>query len=187
MRWQELFADLEQQAWSLGRADLEAEVADRTRAEIAKLTLMSRLRAAEGCEVRLRLLGGRLVAGRIEQLGGDWLLVASGSEYLVPLRAIVSAEDLAAASVASDAVPVVAGRLPLVVALRALAVDRAAVRFELVDGRAVTGTPDRVGADFVDVAVHDVGEAPRRAAVRRRTTISSPAIAVAVHEPSGWA
>ncbi len=187
MRWQELFADLEQQAWSLDREDLDAEVADRTRAEVARLTLMGRLRAAMEVEVRLLLVGGHSVGGRIERLGADWLLVASPAERLVPLAAICSIEGLPSGAVSPDAVPAVAERLPLVVALRALAVDRAAVRFELVDGRAVAGTPDRVGADFVDVAVHDVGEAPRRASVRSRTTIRTAAIAVVSRETSGWA
>lgn len=187
MRWEELFADLEQQAWSLDREDLDAEVADRTRAEVARLTLMGRLRAAKGVDVRLVLVGGRIVGGRIERLGADWLLVASPAEHLIRVGAIGVVEGLPRYAVPADAVPAVADRLPLVVAMRALAVDRAAVRFELVDGRAVAGTPDRIGADFVDVAVHDVGEAPRPGSVRGRATISTAAIAVVSRESSGWA
>lgn len=186
MRWQELFADLEHQAWSLDREDLDAEVADRTRAEVARLTLMGRLRAAPGVDVRLLLVGGRTVAGRIERFGADWILVASPAERLVPVGAIAVVEGLLSGALPPDAVPAIGDRLPLVVALRALAVDRAAVRFELVDGRTVAGTPDRVGADFVDVAVHDVDEAPRRRTVRGRTTISTAAIAVVSRESSGW-
>ena len=58
MRWEDLFDDLEGQAESLQRVERDAEVADRTRAEVGQLTLMSRLRSNEGREIALRLTSG---------------------------------------------------------------------------------------------------------------------------------
>lgn len=187
MRWQELFSDLEHQAWSLERSDLDAEVVDRTRAEVARLSLLGRLRAAEGSEVRLGLRGGRSLQGQVDQVGADWVLVTCPGEHVVPAHALATVDGLSVASVAAAGASPVSARLPLLVALRALAVDRATARFQLVDGRAVVGTPDRVGADFVDVAVHDPGEAPRLSSVRGRTTISAAAIDVVVRDTAAWA
>jgi hypothetical protein len=55
-----------------------------------------------------------------------------------------------------------------------------------VDGRSLTGTPDRVGADFVDLALHDPAEPPRRTEVRSRATVSLAAIACVRRRPTGW-
>ena len=69
-----------------------------------------------------------------------------------------------------------AARLGLGSALRALARDRARVTVHLVDGSAVAGTIDRVGADFLEVRDRS-GEAAgaRPPAVR---TVATVAIAV---------
>ncbi len=48
MRWNDLFADLENQAQAWERAELDVEVADRSRAEQATVALVDRLLAARG-------------------------------------------------------------------------------------------------------------------------------------------
>ena len=42
MRWEELFADLEAQARALERADDDAEIGERIRGEVARVTLVNR-------------------------------------------------------------------------------------------------------------------------------------------------
>ena len=61
---------------------------------------------------------------------------------------------------------VVESRLTLRSALRGLVRDRSAVQVRLVDARMITGTLDRVGADFVELAEHAAAEPRRRADVR---------------------
>jgi hypothetical protein len=186
MRWRELFDDLEAQWQSLERADRDAEIAERTRGELARVLLMNRLRAHIGGRLTVHTLAGGAVAGELQRVGADWLLVACPQECVVPLAAVAAVTELGPSSVSPDGVGLVAGRLTLASALRALARDRAAVTVVLGDGTVVTGTPDRVGADFVDLAVHARDEVPRPALVRRRATVPHAAIAVVRRQPPEW-
>lgn len=187
MRWSDLFDDLEGQGESLARAERDAEVADRTRAEVGQLTLLNRLRADVGRRVSLRLTGAVTVVGTLERVGADWLLLTSPNEVVVPMAAVISVANLPLDAVSPDGVARVASRLTLASALRAIAVDRARVTVMLHDGSTVSGTPDRVGSDFVDIAVHHLDEAPRPAAVTMRTTVAYAAITRVTRESAGWA
>ncbi len=186
MRWSDLFDDLEGQAEALGRAELDAEVADRTRAEIGHITLLNRLRSNVGRQVSLRLSGSARVVGTLDRVGADWLLVTTPSEVVVPMAAVCSVADLPLGALSPEAVPVVASRLTMSSALRAISIDRARVTVVLTDGSTVSGTPDRVGSDFVDIAVHHLDEAPRPAAVTMRTTVAYAAITRVTRESAGW-
>jgi uncharacterized membrane protein len=75
MRWQDLFADLESQAEALERAERDAEVADRSRAEQAMVALTARLAAACGMPLALRVTGVGEISGELETVGQDWLLL----------------------------------------------------------------------------------------------------------------
>lgn len=167
MRWERLFADLEAQADAADDADFSDEVADRTRREIALVPIADRLRSTEG-HVLVGIAGSEPVEGAVGCSGPDWVLLVadSGAETLVPLGAIVWVRGLAPHAEAERSL--VAARLGLGVALRGLARDRAEVTVMSRGGERFTGTIDRVGADFVELAEHPLGE-PRRAGAVRST------------------
>ncbi|MDX6308968.1 MAG: hypothetical protein QOI06_2014 [Nocardioidaceae bacterium] len=187
MRWSELFDDLEARADSLVRAERETEVADRTRAEIGRLVLLNRLRSGVGRELSLRVLGCGAVIGTLERVGTDWLLLTCPQEIVVPVAAVATVVDLPWESVSPEGVGAVTSRLTLASAMRALAVDRARVVVVLRDGTSFSGTPDRVGGDFLDIAVHQGDSAPRAAAVTMRATVAYEAISKVVREAAAWA
>ncbi len=174
MRWDRLFEDLEAAGEAERRAAFEAEVAERTRAERAALTVADRLRASRGREVGLRLTGGESISGRVEQVGATWIALDSAGPVLVPLAAVAAVSGLATTG-AGDAGPP-ALQVPLTVVLRRIARDRSAVRLQLRGGAVIEGTLDRVGADHVDVAEHPTGEPRRAAAVRGVVTVGLGAV-----------
>lgn len=186
MRWHELFADLEGQASSLERADAEREISERTRGELGHVTLINRLRAHVTRPVTMSVAGAGDLSGTLQRVGADWLLIAATDEAIVPLAAVMALLGLPPQSVSDGGVGVVSSRLRLTSALRAVARDRSAVTVVRRDGTPLVGTPDRVGADFVDIALHELGEAPRRQQVRSRATVSFDAIGCVRRRPSGW-
>lgn len=152
MRWERLFADLEAQYEAAGRDDLAGEVADRTRREVAQITLADRLRAARGTTIELHLAGGHVVFGPVGRTGPGWALIAEDdpAATLVATAAITEIRRLGVA--AAPPPSEVAARLDLAHILRAIARDRTVVSIGLVDGRILSARIDRVGRDFVDVS-----------------------------------
>ena len=163
MRWEQLFADLEAQAAAEEARAEQAEAGSRARAEHGRLRLADRLRGALGAEVSVTCRGAGDVRGRLLDVGPDWLLLvdAQQRDVLVGAGAVRAVAGLTAATVPEPG-GVVARRLDLRRALRGLVRDRAPVQVLLDDGTVVTGTIDRVGADFVEVAEHPA-DRPRRA------------------------
>jgi hypothetical protein len=168
MRWDALFDDLEAQAQSLQRAERAVEVDERARIEVATLRLVDRLRAGVGMPVRLRCAGSLALDGLLRRVGPDWLLLdeGTGREALVPLAAVQGITGLSRLSTVPESVPVVESRLTLRHVLRGVARDRSPVRVWRVDASVLDATVDRVGADFVEIALHAAGEARRRGDVR---------------------
>src|SRR4051794_23440206 len=161
MRWARLFDDLDAQAEASERADRDAQTADLRRLEVSRQRLAGRLAAAASAAVTLRVEGCEPVTGVVQQAGADWVLVQAtgGAEVLVALGAVSSILDLpAAADPADDRLD---ARLGLAFVLRRLARDRAAVLVVTRSGESFTGTIDRVGADFLDLAEH-AADRPRR-------------------------
>jgi hypothetical protein len=174
VRWEELFADLEAQVAADDRAELDAEVAERTRREAARLRVVDRLRGAEaaGHTVTVTVVGGAAAGasvetGRVGGVGPDWVLVVrDGAEVLVVLAAVESVLGLGPESTEPGSEGPVVARLGLGHALRAVARDRAEVRLETTAGTVLVGTIDRVGADHLELTDHPVGE-PRLRGNRR--------------------
>jgi hypothetical protein len=163
------------------RADLAAEVADRTRGEVARLRLVDRLRAAIGYGVGLTLPAERTFTGTLRDVGPDWLLLTEppGREVLVALAAVCAVTGLGDLSMQPGSEGRVTARLGLRSVLRRLARDRAQLAAALTDGSVLIGTFDRIGADFFELAEHPAGEPRRASAVRRVRTVPFPAFVLA--------
>ncbi len=166
MRWDELFADLSGQFDALDDADLTAELADGLRHEFGRVTMLERLSGAVGGPIRILLPGGRLVTGQLRQLGPDWLLIreSPSSELLIALAAVVAIEGLSRRT--GGQLGDVDRRFDLRKAVRTVARDRSAVTVSAATDVELTGTIDRVGADFLELAAHPTGDFRRRGVVR---------------------
>lgn len=177
-RWERLFAELDAEQEHADRVALQGEVADRSRREFSELRLVDRLRAAVGHPLTVHLPGGDRVDGVLRDTGADWLLLEGGDgrEALVPLAAVTGLVGVGFASAVPGSEGVVGARLTLRSALRRLVRDRAPVGVVLLGGAVVHGTCDRVGADFVEIAEHPVGEPRRAAAVRSVRTVPLAAL-----------
>ncbi|WP_106849556.1 hypothetical protein [Blastococcus sp. Marseille-P5729] len=165
MRWERLLADIEAAEAARDRADMLGEAAERARHETGQVTMAGRLRAAVGTVVTIEVDGPQRCAGTLSAVGSGWLVLESGpASWLIATAHVVQVADLprpAAPGLNAAARRVYEG-LGLRHALRGIAADRSAVQIGLGGNGVIAGTIDRVGADFVDLAVHPVGE-PRRA------------------------
>jgi hypothetical protein len=180
MRWQQLFADLQAEFDEAAAAEERAQLPSRARAEAGAVRLADRLGGALGAQVSLRCRGAGEVAGRLEELGPDWALVTddNGREALVALPAVVAVSGLVRSTAAAAPESPLRTALDLRRALRGLARDRSTVAVVLDDGAVLTGTVDRVGADFVELAEHAPDEFRRAGAVRAVRAVALAGVAV---------
>jgi small nuclear ribonucleoprotein (snRNP)-like protein len=156
VRWDDLFGDLEREWEALGESDRRAEIAERTRAEFAQLSLLDRLRGSVGQQVRLRTLNGHDVGGELVRVGSDFVLVAAPrSEYVIALQAVAAVRDVGPRSLQGHVVGPVVARLGLASLLRRVAADRSLVWLTTADGRTLRGRLQRVGSDFLELAEAD--------------------------------
>ena len=154
MDWDErLFAfldDLEQQAEALYDAERDVELADRSRAEYAQVSLASRLMASVDHEVVLDVLGVGRVEGVLQRVGAGWCLVGgSGQAWLVLAPAITLVRGASPRSLPEVAWSPVA-RLEVGSALRRLADAGERCLVHLRDGARHEAVPTRVGQDFLE-------------------------------------
>lgn len=176
MHWDHIFEDLEGQLaaeWEAERAVLDAE---SERLRIAKLELRTRLRRLQLRErvIWLRLSDGARRSVQLRAVGADWIAAQAAdsvSTLIVPLTAVTSIETdhgslLDALEDSAAAADSLRERMTLGFVLRDLGRRRIPLRVALRDGETLHGTVDRAGADHLDLAVHDVGEPRRAAAVR---------------------
>ena len=179
MRWEALFADLEAEAEALDRDELHAEVADRTRREAALLRLQDRLATTPGTRVGVRVVGVGQLRAAMLSAGPDWMLLEEGGrELLVPTDAVLTVTGVGRHSAVPGSEGPVGRKLNFAYMLRALARDRAGLSLVLRDATTLSGTLDRVGADYLEVAEHPAGESRRAGTVRAVSLIRQDAIAL---------
>lgn len=164
MAWEEqLFAvldDLEQQAAALYGAERDAELADRSRAAYAEVTLEARLMASVGAGLAVEVGGVGVLSGRLERVATGWFVLA-GSGVAEPDWVVRTAAVLAVRGASARAVPEVAwpavSRLGLGSALRRLADAAEPCVVHRLDGAQQRGVVRRVGQDFVELATEEPG------------------------------
>jgi hypothetical protein len=192
MRWDRLLGDIEAAEDARARAEMLGEAAERSRLETARVTLESRLAAAAGSRLTIDLDGAGRCSGVVTAVGRGWVVLDAGQvSWVVAVEHIRWVADLGrnAAPPPSAAGRRIYDKLGIAHVLRGIATDRAAVQLGLGAGETLAGTIDRVGADFVDVAVHAVGEPRRPREVRGRRTVRTAAIRFVrrsgIDEPAG--
>jgi hypothetical protein len=177
VRWEDLFADLEREWEGLAESERQAQIAERTRAEFAGVRFVDRLRGSEGRQVHLVTRLGEPIDGELTGVGADFLLLTSARhECVLPLAAVGSASGLGHASLSEQAAGTVRARLGLGSVLRRVAADRSMVTLVGGDGRPRSGTLQRVGADFVELAEHAHDETSRAQSSRRVVLVPFEAI-----------
>lgn len=154
MRFDDLFADLADEASASGARELWDEAQELANAEVAGRTLAQALPL--GRDVRLELLGGARFMGVLLRTGEEWWAVRSGGElWLLRTEALLRAALVPAASAApaggKESEAGVGGDVPLRRMLRSLARSRTFLRVEGVDGERTVGRLRMVGADFIEV------------------------------------
>ena len=188
MRWQQLFADLQAQFETAEDAEARAEWASRARAEVGAVRLAERLRGSIGAPVAVTCRGAGQVTGVLAETGTDWLLVTDerGREQLVSAAAVRAVAGLGRWTASAEDEGPVRARLDLRRALRGLARDRSAVQGVFDDGTVLTGTIDRVGADYVELAEHAADQPRRAGAVRQVHAVVIDGVAVVRTLLPGW-
>lgn len=164
MRWERLLADLQAVEEARQHAEILGEAAERSRAETGRVTLAARLRAAEGLRLSFEVDGGQRCTGTVAGVGPGWAVLSETAvEWLIATKFVLWVDDLPryAAPEPDGAAKRIYDSLGLRHVLRGVAADRSAVRIGVGAPTPVTGTIDRVGADFIDLALHPTGE-PRR-------------------------
>ena len=173
MRWEQLFADLDSRFAHWSDAELMAELPDRQRREAGAVTMIQRCAGSLGAAITVWTRGGRTHAGELREVGPDWLLLGGpgAGDTVVATAAVVAIDGLTAASGAP--LSAVASRFDLRLALRGIARDRSPVTVTVAGTAAPTGsgtdfsgTLDRIGSDFVELAQHPAWEPRRRSTVR---------------------
>jgi hypothetical protein len=149
----EVFDDLEQQAAGLHLLERDAEVAEMSVAEYSRISLAERLHASVGQHLRLRLVGGHQVTGRLTRSGPDWLLLVDrGAEWIVRCEGIASVSGLSQRADSEETWSVV-DRLTIRSLLRRLSADSVGCLVRFVDDQQVQGRIGRVGQDFLELHV----------------------------------
>jgi hypothetical protein len=179
MRWDALFNDLESQFTEADRLSLDAEINERARAETVGLELTDRLRGVLGCRLTVYLAAGESFTGALMHAGGDALVLHEEQhQILIPYAAAARYVGLGRLS-AAETSPV-RKRLGLSYSLRGMARDRSELSVLVGNPSGsvrLAGVIDRVGKDYLDLAVLNPGEVRRSHQVSQVATVPFTALA----------
>ncbi len=160
MRWDALFEDLDGQLAAAELATIESEVSERVRMEQSGIEFADRLRGQLERNLRIRVESAAVFSGRVVFVGSEWLVLQDGTRsILLPFQGLQSIEGLGRFSATEKSVG--RQRLGMASAFRALARDRSRVAIWLRGSdrsSTLSGTIDRVGRDFMEVAIAPTGE-----------------------------
>ncbi len=189
MLWDRFFDDLEGQLaseWEAERAALDSE-AERLR--LSRVTLRERLSALIDRDrtgspaPSFEIVDGSVLSAEVTGVGADWVGLAGErtGALVVPLSGITTI-GMPHADVLRSARPAparsgLADRMTLGFVLRDLVRRRISVTVQLANGRTLTGTIDRAGADHLDIALHEPGSARRASEVTGHRMVPFSAVA----------
>jgi hypothetical protein len=179
MRWTALFEDMEAQLVEAETLALESEVSERSRADAGSVGLADRLRGSLGGSIAVHLVSGSTFAGTLSHVGAESLVLDEvAHQVLVPLAAVSHYGGIGRVAVFESSA--VRSKIGLASALRGLARDRAPLTVLLAKGdsgeQRLTGVIDRVGRDFIDLAVTPLGEARRASGILDVATVTFGAL-----------
>lgn len=174
MRWTALFEDMEAQLVEAETLALESEVSERSRADVGSVGLADRLRGSLGGPIAVHLVSGSTFTGTLSHVGAESLVLDEvAHQVLVPLAAVSHYGGIGRVAVCESSA--VRSKVGLASALRGLARDRAPLTVLLAKGDAgeqrLSGVIDRVGRDFIDLAVTPLGEARRASGILDVATV----------------
>ncbi|MGO4234867.1 hypothetical protein [Pseudarthrobacter sp. YAF2] len=180
MRWDALFNDIESQLAEADRLSLDAEINERTRAELVSLPLEDRLRGSLGCRIGVHLLCGESARGELTHAGADALVLDEDQhQVLVPYAAVARYVGLGRHARAETSV--VRRSIGLAHSLRGLARDRTELTVTIAGAAGsirMAGVIDRVGRDFIDLAEVTPGEVRRMQGVSQVSAIPIAGLAM---------
>lgn len=183
-RWDRFFEDLEHQFAAELDSDRDGLDAESERVRIARLGIRDRLVAVGlGADVAVEVGEAEPLHLALAAVGRDWIAGAQreGSALVVLPLASVDGVVFASTDLARSVEPAredpFTARMTLGFVLRSLARRRVPMTLARRRAAALAGTPQRAGADHVDIAVHDQTAAPRAADVRAVRTVAFDAIA----------
>ncbi|MBA8816618.1 hypothetical protein FHX48_001691 [Microbacterium halimionae] len=185
MQWDRFFDDVEQQFAGEQAAERAALESESTRLRLAAVTFRERLLsfAVGAAFIRLSTEGGD-VSGVLSAVGVDWVALdgAAAGAMVVPLGALLSVgvERTMAVSVERSSEPrrrALEDTMTWGFIMRDFMRRRIPVTLILIDGKQLSGTIDRAGADHLDLALHDRGVARRESEVTGLRLVPFGAIA----------
>ncbi|MFW0154440.1 hypothetical protein ACN08X_00115 [Rothia sp. P6271] len=151
---EKIFRDYEAQLDSLRQQELESSAHELQRAEFAKVQQLDRLAAQQGKNVRICCSSSISWNAELETVGNGWVQLRSGAEnILLPLRSIMWWEG--GNHHAQVDTGTLMRKLNFSYAFRALSIARTPLRIFHRDFVTTTeGTIEKVGLDFIEVALH---------------------------------
>ena len=187
MRWDALFRDMEAQLAASAAVDAESEVSDRVRIESGGISLQDRLRSQSGKQLVFDLGTAGMLRGILRHVGEGWVsLEQERGAALAVLSHVIAIRgmDRFASPTAGKV------RLGVTSALRSIARDRSAVVVRSVgasEERTLHGTIDRVGSDFLELAVVPSDQPRRNANVTGVYVLPTATVAAVLSQQhNGW-